>query len=271
MDENRVADGTAGADRYITAGVQVEAGKTPTASFGTAHFQFDGQNHTFYYEVVEVLDVDGTWKPVTEAITPNESGAYVKDGVTYDPTVFTVKVEVTYDDQADKSSAKMTIYKGSYDEVSTAEADELDAMKVKDGITFNNSYGTGGTTVDTGDAQTTANFTKVIDGRDWLDTDSFKFTITPEDGAPAFEGADDNGVSTVEVTTANDKVDKITGADREGSCRGRSLLRLRLRDVHGRRHDRRDDRSRDWVAHQDVHLHGEGSCGRHPRYDLRRQ
>ena len=215
MDENRVADGTAGADRYITAGVQVEAGKTPTASFGTAHFQFDGQNHTFYYEVVEVLDVDGTWKPVTEAITPNESGAYVKDGVTYDPTVFTVKVEVTYDDQADKSSAKMTIYKGSYDEVSTAEADELDAMKVKDGITFNNSYGTGGTTVDTGDAQTTANFTKVIDGRDWLDTDSFKFTITPEDGAPAFEGADDNGVSTVEVTTANDKVDKITGADRE--------------------------------------------------------
>ena len=216
MDENRVADGTAGADRYITAGVQVEAGKTPTASFGTARFQFDGQNHTFYYEVVEVLNVDGTWTPVADAITPNEDGALVKDGVTYDPTVFTVKVEVTYDDQADTptSSAKMTIYKGSYDEVSAAGADALEAMEV-DGITFNNSYSTGGTTVDTDDAQTTANFTKVIDGREWLGTDSFEFTITPEDGAPAFEGADDNGVSTVEVTTANDKVDKITGADRE--------------------------------------------------------
>lgn len=215
MDENRVADGTAGADRYITAGVQVEAGKTPTASFGTARFQFDGQNHTFYYEVVEVLDVDGTWKPVTEAITPNESGAYVKDGVTYDPTVFTVKVEVTYDDQADTptSSAKMTIYKGSYDEVSAAGADALEAMEV-DGITFNNSYGTDGTTVDTGDATTTANFYKVIDGRDWLDSDSFEFTITPQGDAPAFEGADpDTKVKTVDVTTASDVVDEITSAD----------------------------------------------------------
>lgn len=199
MDDSRVQG--SGADRYIDAGVRVVEGETPDASFGTARFKFDGQNHIFYYEVTENMPAGA-----------NEGNGYKVHGVTYDPTVYTVKVEVTYDDEADKSSAKMTIYKGSYDEVSTAEADELDAMKVNDGITFNNSYGTGGTTVDTGDAQTTANFTKVIDGRDWLDTDSFKFTITPEDGAPAFEGADDNGVSTVEVTTANDKVDKITGA-----------------------------------------------------------
>lgn len=186
-------------NRYIDASVDAE---TKDASFGTARFQFDGQNHIFYYEVTENMPAGA-----------NEGNGYKVDGVTYDPTVFTVKVEVTYDDQADKSSAKMTIYKGSYDEVSTAEADELDAMKVNDGITFNNSYGTGGTTVDTDDAQTTANFTKVIDGRDWLASDSFQFTITPNGDAPAFEGADDNGVSTVEVTTANDKVDKITGAD----------------------------------------------------------
>lgn len=225
MDENRVADGTAGADRYITAGVQVEAGKTPTASFGTARFQFDGQNHTFYYEVVEVLNVDGTWTPVADAITPNEDGALVKDGVTYDPTVYTVKVEVTYDDQADTptSSAEMTIYKGSYAEVSAADADALDAMKV-DGITFENSYGTGGTTVDTGDAQTTANFTKVIDGRDWLASDSFQFTITPNGDAPAFDGADEHGVKTVEVTAGNDPVYKITGTDdTEIEVNGRSF------------------------------------------------
>lgn len=186
-------------NRYIDASVDAE---TKDASFGTARFKFDGQNHTFYYEVTENMPAEA-----------NEGNGYKVDGVTYDPTVFTVKVEVTYDGQENASSAEMSIYKGSYDVVSTAEADELDAMKVNDdGITFNNSYGTGGTTVDTGDAQTTANFTKVIDGRDWLGTDSFQFTITPNDGAPAFEGADDNGVSTVEVTTANDKVDKITGA-----------------------------------------------------------
>ena len=185
-------------NRYIDASVDAE---TKDASFGTAKFQFDGQNHTFYYEVTENMPAGA-----------NEGNGYKVDGVTYDPTVFTVKVEVTYDDQADKSNAVMSIFKGSYDEVSQADADALDAMKV-DGITFENSYGTGGTTVDTGDAQTTANFTKVIDGRDWLASDSFQFTITPNGDAPAFEGADDNSVSTVEVTTANDKVDKITDAD----------------------------------------------------------
>lgn len=207
MGDREQTDGEG--NRYIDASVDAE---TKDASFGTARFKFDGQNHTFYYEVTENMPAGA-----------NEGNGYKVDGVTYDPTVFTVKVEVTYDDQADKSNAVMSIFKGSYDEVSQADADALDAMKV-DGITFENSYGTGGTTVDTGDAQTTANFTKVIDGRDWLDTDSFEFTITPEDGAPAFEGADDNGVKTVEVTAGNPVVDKITGADgAEIDVNGRSF------------------------------------------------
>ncbi len=196
-------------NRYIEASVDAE---TKDASFGTAKFQFDGQNHTFYYEVTENMPAGA-----------NEGNGYKVDGVTYDPTVFTVKVEVTYDDQADKSNAVMSIFKGSYDEVSQADADALDAMKV-DGITFENSYGTGGTTVDTGDAQTTANFTKVIDGRDWLDTDSFQFTITPQDDAPAFDGAGDGGVKTVDVTADNPVVDKTTGIDgTETEVYGRSF------------------------------------------------
>ncbi|WP_418739773.1 Spy0128 family protein [Enorma sp.] len=196
-------------NRYIDASVDAE---TKDASFGTAKFQFDGQNHTFYYEVTENMPAGA-----------NEGNGYKVDGVTYDPTVFTVKVEVTYDDQADKSNAGMSIFKGSYDEVSQADADALDAMKV-DGITFENSYGTGGTTVDTGDAKTTANFTKVIDGRDWLDTDSFQFTITPQDDAPAFDGAGDGGVKTVDVTADNPVVDKTTGIDgTETEVYGRSF------------------------------------------------
>lgn len=188
-------------NRYIDASVDAE---TKDASFGTARFQFDGQNHTFCYEVTENMPAGA-----------NEGNGYKVDGVTYDPTVFTVKVEVTYDDGADAptSSAEMTIYEGSYDEVSAAGADALEAMEVN-GITFNNSYSTGGTTVDTGDATTTANFYKVIDGRDWLDRDSFEFTITPQGDAPAFEGADpDTKVKTVDVTTASDVVDEITSAD----------------------------------------------------------
>lgn len=212
-----------GADRYIAAGVKVDAGETPTADFGTAHFNFDGHNHTFYYEVVEALNVDGTWTPVAEAIDADETGAYVQDGVTYDPSTFTAKVEVTYDDEHQTSHSEMTLYKGTYDQVSKASEDELAGMKV-DGITFNNSYGTGGTTVDTGDATTTANFTKVIDGRDWLDSDSFQFTITPQGDAPAFDDAGDGGVKTVGVTDDNAKVDKITGADgTEVEVNGRSF------------------------------------------------
>ena len=186
-------------NRYIDASVDAE---TKHASFDTARFRFDGQNHTFYYEVTENMPAGA-----------NEGNGYKVDGVTYDPTVFTVKVEVTYDDQENASSAVMTIYEGSYDVVSTADPDEFDAMEV-DGITFENSYGTGGMTVDTGEAQTTANFTKVIDGRDWLASDSFEFTITPNGDAPAFEGADpDTKVKTVEVTASNPEVNKITGAD----------------------------------------------------------
>lgn len=198
MDDSRV-QGT-GADRYIDAGVRVVPGETPDARFGTARFQFDGQNHTFYYEVTENMPAGA-----------NEGNGYKVDGVTYDPTTFTVKVEVAYDADAQKSSAEMSIYKGTYDEVSKATEDELAGMKV-DGIAFNNSYGTGGTTVDTGEATTSATFYKVIDGRDWLGTDSFQFTITPNDGAPAFEGADpDSGVKSVDVTADNTKVDTIDG------------------------------------------------------------
>lgn len=210
MDDNRV-EGT-GADRYIDAGVRVVEGEAPDASFGTAKFQFDGHNHTFYYEVTENMPAGA-----------NEGNGYKVDGVTYDPTTFTVKVEVAYDDQTLDSKAVMSIYKASYDEISQADADELEDMKV-DGITFKNSYGTGGTTVDTGDATTMANFTKVIDGRDWLDSDCFQFTITPQGDAPAFEDADGNVVTTVDVTTANAKVDKVTDADgQEVAVNGRSF------------------------------------------------
>ena len=48
-------------------------------------------------------------------------------------------------------------------------------------VTFTNTY----TPADADPVATTGLFTKVIDGRDWLDDDEFTFTITPQDGAPA--------------------------------------------------------------------------------------
>lgn len=55
------------------------------------------------------------------------------------------------------------------------------------GIAFENAYTTGGTEVDTDPTDVVAYFNKKLVGRDWLDTDEFTFTITPQDGAPAPE------------------------------------------------------------------------------------
>lgn len=70
----------------------------------------------------------------------------------------------------------------------------------ENGIAFENTYATGGTEVNTDPAESTAHFGKVLNGRDWLDTDAFTFTITPKDGAPSPEGSAEDGTKTVTVT-----------------------------------------------------------------------
>lgn len=71
------------------------------------------------------------------------------------------------------------------------------------GITFENTYATGGTIVDTDPTDANAFFYKVLEGRDWLETDAFTFTIEPQDGAPAPIDAEGNPVTTVTVTKAD--------------------------------------------------------------------
>lgn len=135
----------------------------------------------------------------------------VPAGYSYDGTTYTV--EITPTDNQDGTMSVTTVVTKKTAEGESTETYTYSADDLKDNIVlpFVNTYGTGGTTVDT---QTTANFTKVIDGRDWIDTDSFQFTITPEGDAPAFEGADpDTKVKTVNVTASNPEVNKITGAD----------------------------------------------------------
>lgn len=68
------------------------------------------------------------------------------------------------------------------------------------GIAFENAYTTGGTEVDTDPTDAAAYFNKKLVGRDWLDTDEFTFTITPQNGAPAPE----NTTTTVKKAAAKD-------------------------------------------------------------------
>ena len=73
------------------------------------------------------------------------------------------------------------------------------------GIAFENAYTTGGTEVDTDPTDATAYFNKVLTGRDWSESDEFTFTIAPQDGAPAPEGAVGDGTKTVSVTSNSAK------------------------------------------------------------------
>lgn len=70
-------------------------------------------------------------------------------------------------------------------------------------ITFENTYATGGTIVDTDPTDANAFFYKVLEGRDWLEKDAFTFTIEPQDGAPAPINAEGNPVTKVTVTKAD--------------------------------------------------------------------
>lgn len=76
-----------------------------------------------------------------------------------------------------------------------------------DSLSFTNTYvSTLGQPVDT-----SALFTKVLDGRKWAEDDSFTFSITPNDGAPAPVDAEGNPVT--EVTVGYDDVADEKDAD----------------------------------------------------------
>lgn len=103
------------------------------------------------------------------------------DGYTYDDAVYTVELSVA--DNGDgtlKLTTKVTDKDGNESTQTSSVADKHATY-----LDFVNSYGS---TVPTDAPVTTDNlFAKVLNGRDWQASDSFAFTIAPQDGAPAPE------------------------------------------------------------------------------------
>lgn len=124
---------------------------------------------TFAYEVREVVPAD------TEA----------KPGVSYDDSVHTLEIAVGMSGDADKHLA-LTI--------------KLDG-KVVDSATvaFVNGYQATPTSYDTA----TAGLNKVLEGRDWIDSDEFTFELKALDGGPLPKDAAGNDVTSATVTKAN--------------------------------------------------------------------
>lgn len=93
----------------------------------------------------------------------------------------------------------------------TTTADGAEGTVTEAGATaaFTNTYGTA---AEGRDVSTAGLFTKTLKGRDWVEGDSFQFTLTGEDGAPMPEGSAD-GSKTVSVTAAGTKAGEKVAFD----------------------------------------------------------
>lgn len=120
-------------------------------------------------------------------------------GVTYSTEKWVL--EITVHDNADGTMYTTSKVSRSGDESNVTEYNGKDGSDTAK-VTFTNTYTTRETEVDT---DATAYFNKVLTGRDWSESDKFTFTIAPQDGAPAPEGAVDDGTKTVSVTSNSAK------------------------------------------------------------------
>lgn len=125
---------------------------------------------TFAYEVREIVPAAADAKP----------------GVTYDERVYTLEITVGISGEDGKHLTLTTKL-------------ELDGKVVDSGrAEFKNSYEADSTSYDTA----TAGLNKVLEGRDWIDSDEFTFELKALDGGPLPKGAAGPHAAYVTVTKA---------------------------------------------------------------------
>ena len=132
--------------------------------FGTATYNDDMVGKTYNYTIEEVIEVDGKYVPVSEAIEANGDGEYVKDGMTYDDTKFEVTVTIQTTDEGGIEAVPEitggTVVEGDY--------------------VFTNGYDPAPATL-VGDAAIHGD--KVLNGRDMVEGEAFTFTLEGADTA----------------------------------------------------------------------------------------
>lgn len=161
----RLAD----ADRSFTNAARADGVACDMAKMNGVTFTQADIGKTFAYEVREVVPAAADAKP----------------GVTYDKSVHTLEITVGMSDDADKHLTLTT---------------KLDGEVVDPAIVaFVNGYQATQTSYDTA----TAGLSKVLEGRDWIDSDEFRFELKALDGAPLPKGAVGPDVAYTTVTKAN--------------------------------------------------------------------
>ncbi len=161
--EDRLTD----SDRSFTNAARADGVACEMAKMNGVAFTQADIGKTFAYEVREVVPADA------------------KPGVTYDDSVHTLEITVGMSGDADKHLTLTTKLDGKVVDSST--------------VAFVNGYQATPTSYDTA----TAGLSKVLEGRDWIDSDEFTFELKALDGGPLPKDAADNDVTSVTVTKAN--------------------------------------------------------------------
>ena len=163
--EARLAD----SDRSFTNAARADGVACDMAKMNGVAFTQADIGKTFAYEVREVVPAEANAKP----------------GVSYDKSVHTLEITVGMSGDADKRLTLTTKLDGEVVDSATAA--------------FVNGYQAIPTSYDTA----TAGLNKVLEGRDWIDSDSFTFELKALDGGPLPKDAAGNDVTNVTVTKAN--------------------------------------------------------------------
>lgn len=132
-------------------------------TFGDVAFTKDNVGYTYRYAITEV------------------NGGQTINGVTYDDSKHYVTAKVTTELAQDPNDPGVQISVVRVETSGEAEWNEQTGTAPTAGAIFTNTYDPGTTTVDTGSA--TAKLTKVLEGRDWADDETFSFTVTADDQA----------------------------------------------------------------------------------------
>ena len=164
--EKRLAD----SDRSFTNAARADGVACDMAKMSGVAFTQADIGKTFAYEVREVVPAAADAKP----------------GVSYDDSVHTLEITVGMSSDADKRLALTTKLDGEVIDPATKP------------VAFVNGYQATPTSYDTA----TAGLNKVLEGRNWTDTDEFTFELKALDGAPLPEGAVGPGVINATVTKA---------------------------------------------------------------------
>lgn len=167
--EKRLAD----SDRSFTNAARADGIACDMAKMSGVAFTQADIGKTFAYEVREVVPAAADAKP----------------GVSYDDSVHTLEITVGMSSDADKRLALTTKLDGEV----------VDPPTKPVAVAFVNGYQATPTSYDTA----TAGLNKVLEGRDWIDSDNFTFELKALDGGPLPKDAAGKDVTTATVTKAN--------------------------------------------------------------------